>query len=102
MRKTYHGLTFNILETLYEVRDPFPEVYKLFATVETFACSTAICECSFTSLSLVDTPKRFSMKNKRLRNLAFLGFEKKRLKSLDLDDVLLQFNKEKERRVQLF
>lgn len=68
---------FSVLGTLYEAREPFPEVYRLFVTIETFACSTAICECSFSSLSLVDTPKRFSMKNERLRNHAFLGFEKK-------------------------
>lgn len=93
---------FNVLRTLYEAREAFPEVYRLFATIETFACSTAICECSFSSLSLVDTPKRFSMKNERLRNLAFLGFEKKRLKNVDLDFVLQEFNRKKDRKVQLF
>lgn len=40
---------FNILQTLFEVREPFKKVYKLFATVETFACSTSVCECSFNS-----------------------------------------------------
>lgn len=93
---------FNILQTLYEVREPFKEVYKLFATIETFACSTSVCECSFNSLSLVDTPKRFSMENPRLRNLSFLGFEHKRLKKIDLDEVLIRFNSSKDRKVQLF
>lgn len=93
---------FSVMGTLHEAREPFPEVYRLFVAIETFACSTAICECSFSSLSLVDTPKRFSMKNKRLRNLAFLGFEKTRSKNIDLDDVLLEFNNKKDRKVQLF
>lgn len=93
---------FNILQTLYEVREPFKDVYNLFAVIETFACSTSVCECSFNSLSLVDTPKRFSMENPRLRNLSFLGFEHKRLKTIDLDEVLLRFNSSKNRKVQLF
>lgn len=28
---------FNILQTLYQVRAPFPEVYNLFATIENFS-----------------------------------------------------------------
>lgn len=93
---------FNVLETLFEYREPFPGVYNLFATIETFGCSTAICECSFSSLSLVDVPKRFSMKNDRLRNLAFLGFEKKRLQEIDIEEVLIEFDRNKNRKVQLF
>lgn len=93
---------FNILQTLFQVREPFQEVYNLFAIVETFACSTSVCECSFNSLSLVDIPKRFSMKNHRLRNLSFLGFEHERLKKIDLDEVLIRFNSIKDRRIQLF
>ncbi|KAJ6644666.1 Zinc finger MYM-type protein 1 [Pseudolycoriella hygida] len=93
---------FNILETLYDAQEPFRNVYNLFATIETFACSTSVCECSFSSLSLVDLPNRLTMTNLRLRNLAFLGFESKRLRNTDLDEVLKKFNSSKRRKVQLY
>lgn len=35
---------FNILSTLYEVREIFPNVYNLYASIDTFGCSTAICD----------------------------------------------------------
>lgn len=93
---------FNILSLMYEVKDAFPEVYKFFAIVETFACSTAVCEASFSALSQINVPSRLSMTNARMRNLAFIAFEHKRLKNIPIDDVLKEFNSKKERKVQLF
>lgn len=93
---------FNVLSVLYEVRDAFPKVYETYATIETFGCSTAVCESSFSALSQVNIPSRLSMTNKRMRNLAFLAFEHNRLKNISVDKVLRKFNDSKERRVQLF
>lgn len=93
---------FNLLRTLFEVRESFPEVYDLYAKIEIFPCSTSICECSFSSLSRIDIPSRFSMSNKRLRNLAFLAFEHKRLVGVDPLDVLKVFDSKKDRKLQLF
>lgn len=92
---------FEILPVLYEVREAFPNVYKLFAKIETFACSTAVCEASFSALAQINIPSRLSMNNDRMRNLAFLAFEHNRLKTISIDDVLKEFNSKKERRVQL-
>lgn len=96
------GTQFNILTALYEAKEAFPDVYKLYAAIDTFACSTATCEASFSSLAQVNIPSRLSMSNSRMRHLAFLAFEHKRLKNISLDDVLKEFNNKKERKVQLF
>lgn len=93
---------FNMLATLYEYREVFPAVYQLYAAIETFACSTAVCESSFSTLARVDIPSRLSMTNKRMRNLAFLAFEQKRLKNILVENILRKFNDEKQRKVQLF
>lgn len=101
--KNINGRTetrFNILTTLYEVRDAFPIVYKLYAAIDTFACSTAICEASFSALAQVDIPSRLAMSNSRMRQLAFLAFEHKRLENISLDLALQEFNNKKERKVQ--
>lgn len=93
---------FNILSSLYEVREAFPEVYKLYAIIDTFACSTAICEGSFSALAQINIPPRISMTNERMRNLAFIAFEHKRLKNISIDDILKEFHNRKDRKVQLF
>lgn len=38
---------FNILKESFEVREIFPKVYKLYAAIDTFGGSTAVCEASF-------------------------------------------------------
>lgn len=93
---------FNVLALLYEMRVAFPEVYKLFAIVETFACSTAVCEASFSALAQIDIASRLSMTNERMRNLAFIAFEHKRLNNISIDDIMKAFNNKKGRRVQLY
>lgn len=93
---------FNLLSALYEVREAFPEVYKLYAMIDTFACSTATCEASFSALNQINIPSRLSMTNERMRNLAFIAFEHKRLNNISIDDVLKAFNSKKQRKVQLF
>lgn len=65
-----------MLQMLFPVREAFPSVYKLLCGVESFPCSTTVNECSFSCLERVGVLGRVHMKNKRLRNLAFLSFEK--------------------------
>lgn len=93
---------FNVLATLFDMREVFPDVYSLYAAIETFGCSTAVCEASFSALSQINIPKRVSMSNERMRNLAFLAFESKRLKTISIDDVLKEWNCSKARKIQLF
>lgn len=49
----------------------------MMAAVDAFGSSTKVCECSFSVLDRIGTPKRMSINNDRLRNLTFLAFEKK-------------------------
>lgn len=42
------------------------------------------------------------MTNERMRNLAYLAFERARLKTISTDEVLQKFNDAKERKVQLY
>lgn len=93
---------FNILPELFKMKIAFPDVYKMFAAVDTFGSSTSVCECSFSALDRIGTPKRISMKNDRLRNLTFLAFEKKRLSNLPIDEVMKEFNKNPNRKLQLY
>lgn len=93
---------FDLLNVLYEFREIFPDVYKLYAAIDTFGCSTAICEASFSALASINIPSRVSMTNERMRNLAFLAFAHKTLKEISIDDVLHKFDKKKNRKIQLF
>jgi hypothetical protein len=93
---------FNLLGELYEMRVVFPDVYNFYAAIETFGCSTAVCKASFSALAAINVTSRLSMTNERMRRLAYLAFENKRLKNIPVDDVLREFNKKKQRKVQLF
>lgn len=90
------------LTELYKVRQGMEKVYNLFAAIETFPSGTAVCESSFSALTRISRPQRVGMLTERLNNLSFLAFEYKRLKSLDLDKILIRFNAMKNRKVQLF
>lgn len=90
----------SILQILVPVKEAFPNVYKFFCAVETFGCSTSICESSFSCLSRIDIVKRMSMETPRLLNLAFLGYEKPSLNELN-DEAILNKFKEKTRRIAL-
>lgn len=91
-----------ILTELYKVRQGMENVYNLFAAIETFPSGTAVCESSFSALTRIMRPQRVGMSTERLNNLSFLAFEHKRLDTLDLDTVLLRFDKLKNRKVQLY
>lgn len=91
----------SILKILLPVQDAFPDTYRLFEASETFGSSTSINECSFSALARIDTVRRMCMTDKRLRDLTFLAFEKKRLSSIKEDDIMRKFS-EKNRRIQLY
>lgn len=97
----FKGL-FNELLELYTMREAFPNVYKLMATIDTFGCSSTICECSFSALDRVGDKTRLNMSDERLRQLSFLAFEYKRLRNLSVDLVLKRFNDNPKRRVQIY
>jgi hypothetical protein len=71
----------------------------MIAAVEKFWCSSAMCESTFSCLTQLENPQRQSMKHKRLSNLALLEFESKRSKNLNLDVILMNFNKQKDRKL---
>lgn len=71
-----------VLECLYPVRDGYEDVFKLFCAIETFPCSTAISESSFSSLGRIGILGRVHMTNERLRNLTMLAFGSEHLKAI--------------------
>ncbi|KAL4719458.1 hypothetical protein ACJJTC_000470 [Scirpophaga incertulas] len=92
----------NTLQVLYRQREAFKDTYELFASVATIGCSTAVCESTFSSLTAINRPQRLSMGHERMAGMVFLAFEKKRTKSVDLNEVLRIFNNMANRRIQLF
>lgn len=96
------GDEIDMLNELYKMRAAFPATYKLFTAIESFACSTSVCESSFSTLTRIGWGNRLSMTNHRLRQLTFLAFEKDRLNKLPDNELLVAFDKSKTRRVQLF
>lgn len=92
----------SILTTILPIKAAIPAVYDLFTAVDTFGCSTAVCEASFSALSRIGVVRRMSMTNKRLRQLSLLAFESKFLDRIPKDEVLKKFNETKHRRVQLY
>lgn len=92
----------SIMERLYNARAGFEKTFKLFCAIDTFGCSIALCECSFSCLSRVGIMGRVHMKNERLRNLTLLAFEHAELKEIPKDDILRHFNENKKRRLQIF
>ncbi|XP_047027517.1 zinc finger MYM-type protein 1-like [Helicoverpa zea] len=92
----------NTLQVLYRQREAFKDTYELFASVATIGCSTAVCESTFSTLTAINRPQRLSMGHERMAGMVFLAFEKKRTKSVDLNEVLRIFNNMANRRIQLF
>lgn len=91
----------SILQTILPIKDVIPDVYDLFAAIDTFACSTAVCEAGFSALKRVDVVQRLSMTNERLRQLSFIAFESKTLNEISNGEILERFARSKNRRVQM-
>lgn len=90
------------LGVLFAYRDAFKETYELFASVETFGCSTATCESTFSTLTSINRPQRLSMSHQRMADLVFLAFERHNTETLNVDRVLRAFHERKDRKLQLY
>lgn len=77
-------------------KDAFKETVVLMEAVETFGCSTAICEASFSSFTRIGILGRICMTSERLRNLSFMAFEYKRLNLIDETKILRAVNNSKQ------
>ena len=99
----YANLTIvqEICELLYPFRSAFSLVCKIYAATLTFGSSTAVCEASFSTLSLVLTPYRRSMTHTRKRNLVLLAFWNSYTKNTNLEVMLRKFGR-RSRKNQLF
>lgn len=93
---------FNLLQTLYNMKEAFPEVYRLMAAIDVFGSSSVICECSFSAVERIGSTKRVNMDDERLRQLSFLAFESKRVSNIPVELVLKRFNENPKRRIQLY
>lgn len=87
---------------LYDMKVAFPNVYNLIATCRVFACSTAICESTFSALSRIDRFQRQCMTDQRQANLVLLSFEKNVTKNINVREFLKTFNSLADRKLQLF
>lgn len=74
----------------------------MIAAIEIFGYSSAICELTFSCLTRFENPQRYSMKQNRFSNLAFLVFESKRTEHFNLVVLLVDFNNQKGRKLQLY
>lgn len=74
----------------------------MVASVEVFGCSSAVCESTFSCLTRIENPQRQSMKHNRLSNLALLAFESKRTENLNIEELLMDFNNQNNRKLQLY
>ncbi|XP_050527956.1 uncharacterized protein LOC126898050 [Daktulosphaira vitifoliae] len=90
------------LEVLFRFREAFLETYELMAAVETFGCSTATCESTFSTLTAINRPQRLSMSHARMADLVYLAFERHRTSALNIDVVLRKFNDRKNRKLALY
>ncbi|CAH1104523.1 unnamed protein product [Psylliodes chrysocephalus] len=90
---------FNIL---YENRVAFQKTYCLYAAVATIGCSTAVNESSFSTLTAINRPQRYSMNQQRMADLIYLAFGRQRSREIDFDLFLRKFNNLKNRSLQLF
>lgn len=93
---------FNYLKHLFPLKTTFQDTYKMLEAAESFGSSTAICEASFSTLSRIDIVQRMSMTSDRLKNLTFLAFERTRFKNITSDEIMREFDSDKNPRIQLF
>lgn len=91
----------NMLKILFPVKSAFTETYRFLEGVDTFGSSTSVNESAFSAVSRIDTAQRMSMTDQRLRDLAYIAFEKKSIPSLKEEDIIREFV-EKTRRIQLY
>jgi len=90
-----------LLKSLYPVREAFPRVYNMVASVFSIPCSSSTCEASFSTLSRIDAPFRRSMSSNRKSDLTLLAYEKEMTANIQVDRFLRKFH-DSHKRIQLF
>lgn len=95
------GESDSFLKLLSPIKNALENTYHFLEAVETFGSSSAVCECSFSALSRIDTVRRMTMTDKRLRDLSYIAFEKKGI-SDDIAKNVIEAFAERNRRIQLF
>ena len=94
--------TSDVFLSLIPHKDAFPTLLKLVRITLTIAVSTATCEHSFSTLKLVKSYLRSTMGEQRLADLGSLSIEKEISKSINIDDVIVEFvGIDKNRRIVL-
>lgn len=89
------GKVMTLLDLIHFVepyRLAFHELYKLLNIAVVLPVTSASCERSFSALKLIKTHLRTTMCNDRLSNIAILSIESGRLKSLDLNEFVDEFD----------
>lgn len=89
-----------LVETL-DFADPelYPGIYVAVKTLLTYPVSTCVAERSFSSMKRLKTPLRNTMSEDRLSSLSVLHIHKH--KELDVNEVISEFARRKNRRLAL-
>jgi hypothetical protein len=97
-KKLYKIIDISNKDILFELclqSNAFKATYEMITAIEIFGCSSAVCESTFSCLTRLENLHRLSIKHKRLSNLVLLAFEFKWTENLNLDILLMDFNKQK-------
>ena len=86
---------------LLDFADPelYPGIYVAVKTLLTYPVSTCVAERSFSSMKRLKTPLRNTMSEDRLSSLSVLHIHKH--KELDVNEVISEFARRKNRRLAL-
>ena len=83
----------NVLLELKPLSSAFPNLSRLVRIAMTIAVSTARCECSFSTLKLVNGHLQSTMGDERLANMAILSIEHEISAGMNLiEDVVTEFS----------
>lgn len=82
-------------------KETFPNVFKLMQIALTIPVSSATCERSFSTMRRIKNWLRSRMSQDRFSNLSLINIESEMVGNLNLDDVLKQFVKQKNRKLDL-
>ncbi len=100
--RTNNIKNLDYLKELFKYKNAFKDTYEFYASVAIFACSSAVCESSFSTLNRVVTPYRQSMLFNHEANLTLLSHERKYMLTVADSELLRMFNASKNRNLQLF
>lgn len=82
-------------------KETFSNVFKLMQIALTIPVSSATCERSFSTMRRIKNWLRSRMSQDRFSNLSLINKESEMVGNLNLDDVLKQFAKQKNRNLDL-